>query len=76
MEEEMWDTPGILDRLVPQRNTTVNEHGEYCFTAKKGLWRVNVYAMEDEPGIHFLYGSERGSLAFIMHEGVPNLRID
>ena len=53
MEEEMWDTPGILDRLVPQRNTTVNEHGEYCFTAKKGLWRVNVYAMEDEPGIHF-----------------------
>lgn len=76
LEEETWDTPGILDRLVPERNTTVNEDGEYCFTAKLGLWRLNVHSMEDEVGIHFKYGSERGSLAFIANDGVPNVRID
>ena len=75
MEEQTWDTPGIRDVLAPERTTTVNEKGEYCFTVTAGLWRVTVDAMEDEPGFAWKYSSERGSLAFIINEAVPNLRI-
>ena len=53
LEQETWETPGIEDRLVPWRNTTVKSDGEFCFTAKKGLWRVITYPYDDEKGVHF-----------------------
>ena len=75
LEHETWDTPGIIDKLVAERTTTVNSEGEFCFTASTGLWRVTVDTMDDEPGVNFDYSSERGSLAFINNEPVSSLGI-
>ena len=74
LEHQSWDDPGIEDLLVPERTTTTNADGRYCFTAHLGLWRVTADLLpeEEQAGYTFQYGADRGELAFIMEEGVPN----
>ena len=67
LEEETWETPGILDKLVAERTTTTNEQGKYCFTVNLGLWRVTADLLPEEEakGYNFQYGSDRGEMAFV-----------
>lgn len=77
LEHETWETPGIGDKLVAERTTTTNKDGQFCFSAHLGLWRVTADLLpeEEQAGFNFHYGSDRGEMAFIMQEGVPNLVI-
>ena len=77
LEGETWETPDIEKSLVRERKTTVDETGEFCFTASVGLWRINVQRTKEDKaeGINFDYSSERGSLAFVTNEAITNLNI-
>ena len=77
LEEETWETAGILDRLVPERTTTINAEGEYCFTASPGLWRVTADVLKEEQdvGLQWHYSSDRGEMAFVTNGPITNLHI-
>ena len=77
LEHETWDTPGITDKLVPERTTTTNENGEYCFTVSRGLWRITADRTpgEERDGLHWDYGSDRGQIGLVNHEGISNIVI-
>ena len=77
LEEETWETPDIMDRLVPERTTTINKEGEYCFTASPGLWRVTADVLKEEQdvGLQWHYSSDRGEMAFVTNSPITNLHI-
>ena len=77
LEEETWDTPGITDKLVAERTTTTNEKGQYCFTVSRGLWRVTADRTpeEERDGLQWDYGSDRGQISLVTHEGIGNIVI-
>jgi len=48
LEGQSWDTDGILDILVPQREELTDNNGKYCFVVKKGLWLIWAEVSDEE----------------------------
>lgn len=55
LEGETWETDGIMETLVPQREIRVDANGKYCFVVKQGLWLIWPEVSEEERSQGFVF---------------------
>lgn len=72
LEGQYWETDGITDILVPQRELFTDENGKYCFVVKKGLWLVWPDVSDEEKMEGFVF-TQVEHRAFITDTGIVSL---
>ena len=59
--------PDLADDLWPEMTQSTDEDGLFCFTVRKGMWRItaDLLPAEAESGATFGYSQDRGEIVWV-----------